>query len=357
MKTILITGGAGYVGSVLVPKLLNEGYAVIVYDTFWFGDHLPEHDDLKKIRADVRDTEQFAKACKVADLVLHLACISNDPSVELDESLSRTINYEAFEPLVLAAKAANVERFVYCSSSSVYGISDAPDVTEDHPLVPITLYNKYKGWCEPLLFKHQSDKFTCVTIRPSTVCGYSPRMRLDLAVNILTNLAVNKGIITVYGGKQMRPNLHIADMVEAYLCLIQAPADRIAGQTFNVGAQNLSIIDIARLVQNEMMHRYRRSVDIQIEPTFDERSYQINSDKIERSLGYRPRRTVVEAIRDVCGAFDNGLLPNPLDDNYYNVRKMRQVWKHLYKDAPPSAFDPTAGHLSEIDMHRMKPYT
>lgn len=291
------------------------------------------------------------------DAVLHLACISNDPSVELDESLSRTTNYECFEPMVVAAKAAGVRRFVYCSTSSVYGVSDAPDVREDHPLVPLTLYNTYKGQCEPLLFKHQSDNFICTTIRPSTVCGYSPRQRLDLAVNILTNLAINKREITVFGGKQKRPNLHIQDMVDCYITLLGAPEKLIAGETFNVGARNYTIMELAEIVRDSVTAFQRKPgsiISIKVEPVIDERSYQVNSDKIKDVLGFVPTRTVQDAVRDLCDAFADGSIPNPLtDDNYYNVKRMRVIWKDVYKDAPPSKFDPVKGHLSEIDtMHR-----
>src|SRR6185312_2064001 len=198
MKKILVTGGAGYVGGVLIPRLLDKGYTVTVYDTMYYGsDHLTTHPRLKMVQGDIRDTATLAREFPGTDVVLHLACISNDPSFELDSSLSESINYDCFEPMVIAAKRAGVKRFVYCSSSSVYGVSDKPEVTEEHPLVPVSLYNKFKGMCEPLLFKHQAPDFVCVTIRPATVCGYSPRMRLDLSVNILTNLAVNTGKITV----------------------------------------------------------------------------------------------------------------------------------------------------------------
>jgi len=208
--------------------------------------------------------------------------------------------------------------------------------------------------CEPLLFKHQSDDFTCVTIRPSTICGYGPRQRLDLAVNILTNLAVNKGVITVYGGKQMRPNLHIEDMVDCYMLLIDAPKKKIAGQTFNVGKQNLSIADLAELVKGVVMAECGIEATIETQPVFDERSYQVNSDKIKNVLGFVPSRSVADAVRDLCVAFRDGLLPNSLeDDRYYNVKRMQKVWPEIYKDAPPSAFDPAAGHLSEIDLKRM----
>src|SRR6266446_2426492 len=182
MTNVLVTGGAGYVGSVMVPQLLANGYRVTVYDILFFGrEGLPDHPNLKVIEGDIRDTPRLATALEGIDVVLHVACISNDPSFELDEGLSKTINFDCFEPMVVAAKKAGVKRFVYCSSSSVYGVSDSPDVTEDHPLVPLTLYNKFKGMCEPVLFKHQAPDFTCVTIRPATVCGYSPRVRLDLS--------------------------------------------------------------------------------------------------------------------------------------------------------------------------------
>ena len=330
MKHVLITGGAGYVGNVLVPVLLDKGYKVTVYDILFFGDEpLPTHDPrLTVIEGDIRDTAKLARTFAGVDVVLHLACISNDPSFELDEGLSKTINFDCFEPMVIAAKKAGVKRFVYCSSSSVYGVSDSPDVTEDHPLVPLTLYNKFKGMCEPVLFKHQAADFTCVTIRPATVCGYSPRMRLDLSVNILTNLAVNQGKITVFGGDQLRPNLHIKDMADAYLLMIEAPADKIAGQTFNIGYQNLSIARIAEIVRDVVQQEFpeRPPITIDTTPSNDPRSYHINSEKIKRVLGFVPKRTVEDAVRDLCQAFKAGKLPDSLtNDRYFNVRTMKAI--------------------------------
>jgi nucleoside-diphosphate-sugar epimerase len=329
MKRILITGGAGYVGSVLVPHLLAKDYAVTVYDILWYGrDHLPPHPNLRVIEGDIRDTARLARELTGIDVVLHLACISNDPSFELDEKLSESINFGCFEPMVIAAKKAGVKRFVYCSSSSVYGVSDQPEVTEDHPLLPVSLYNKYKGMCEPLLFKHQAPDFTCVTIRPATICGYGPRTRLDLSVNILTNLAANKGKITVFGGKQLRPNLHINDMVDAYELMIEAPAEKIAGQIFNIGYQNLSISRIAEIVRDVVGQEFPDRAEIEIETTEsnDPRSYHINSDKIKRTLGFVPKRTIEDAVRDLCRAFKAGKLPNSLtDDRYFNVRTMKAV--------------------------------
>jgi nucleoside-diphosphate-sugar epimerase len=330
MKHVLVTGGAGYVGNVLVPLLLEKGYKVTVYDILFFGDEtLPtQNPRLTVIEGDIRDTQKLARAFSGVDVVLHLACISNDPSFELDEGLSKTINFDCFEPMVVAAKKAGVNRFVYCSSSSVYGVSDSPDVTEDHPLVPLTLYNKFKGMCEPVLFKHQAPDFTCVTIRPATVCGYSPRMRLDLSVNILTNLAVNQGKITVFGGNQLRPNLHINDMADAYVLMIEAPADKIAGQTFNIGFQNLSIGRIAEIVRDVVQQEFpdRPPITIETTPSNDPRSYHINSDKIKRVLGYTVKRTVEDAVRDLCRAFKEGKLPDSLtSDRYFNVRTMKAI--------------------------------
>ena len=223
---VLVTGGAGYCGARLVPQMLARGYKVTVYDIMFFGNQFLPRDNpnLRIIDGDIRDTAKFAAAVAGHDAVVNLACISNDASFELDEDLSTSINLNAFEPLVLAAKKAGVKRFVYASSSSVYGVSDNPDVTEDHPLVPLTLYNKYKGMCEPLLKKHTDASFTGVIFRPATVCGYSPRQRLDLSVNILTNHAINAGKITVFGGSQLRPNLHIQDYCDAVQLFLTAPA-------------------------------------------------------------------------------------------------------------------------------------
>ena len=325
-NTVLVTGGAGYVGHVLTPRLLSDGHTVRVYDKLHFGSKLEPHPRLSVVEGDVRDGGRFAEAVKGVDAVLHLACISNDASFELDERLSTTINLDAFEPLVLAAKAAGVKRFIYASTSSVYGVSDAPDVTEDHPLVPLTLYNKYKGMCEPVLFRHQSPDFICTVIRPATVCGYSPRCRLDLSVNILTNHAVNNGKILVFGGEQKRPNLHISDMVDAYRLFLAAPSEKIAGEIFNCGFQNLKISEIAEVVKRVVEQEFPGKAPIAIERTTsdDNRSYHVNSDKIRRVLGFTPRHKIDDAVRDLCEAFRANLLPNSLTDSrYFNVRTMK----------------------------------
>jgi nucleoside-diphosphate-sugar epimerase len=325
---IFVTGGAGYVGHVLVPRLLANGHRVTVFDALFFGCRLPNDPKLAVIKGDIRDTAGIAAALPGQEAVLHLACISNDASFELDERLSKTINYDCFEPLVVAAKRAGVRRFVYCSSSSVYGVSNSPEVTEEHPLVPLTLYNKFKGMCEPLLRRHMADDFTVVIIRPATICGYSPRTRLDLSVNILTNHAVNKGTITVFGGYQMRPNLHIEDMVDAYELMLAAPHDKIHGEVFNIGFENRSIADLARIVKRVVAEEIpeRSNVGIVTTPSDDSRSYHVNSEKIRRVLGYRPRRSIEDAIRGLTRAFRNHLLDDSFENDwYYNVRTMKRM--------------------------------
>jgi nucleoside-diphosphate-sugar epimerase len=322
---VLCTGACGYVGSYLVPHLLADGHEVVAYDLGWFGDgYLPrDNGNLRLVFADIRDVPRLDQELRGVDAVLHLACVSNDHSCQLDEALSTEINYNAFEPLVLAAKRAGVRRFVYCSSSSVYGVSDATDVREDHPLVPLTLYNRYKGMCEPLLFKHQSDNFECVTIRPATVCGYAPRMRFDLTVNIITAHAVLKKLITVFGGKQRRPNLHIKDMVACYKLLLTAPAEKIQGQTFNVGCQNMKVSEIAELARQVVKTELGIDAAIQTTESTDTRSYHVNSDKIKDVLGFVPKHTVEDAIVDICANFKNGLWKDALTNpQYTNVKQL-----------------------------------
>tara|TARA_B100000965_G_scaffold403748_1_gene432681 strand:- start:65 stop:1078 length:1014 start_codon:yes stop_codon:yes gene_type:complete len=327
---VLVTGGAGYVGSLLVPQLLERGHKVTVYDIMFYGDDfLPmENPNLRVIKGDIRDTATLKSALEGCDAVISLACISNDASFELDENLSTSVNLDAFEPMVIAAKEAGVKRFIYASSSSVYGVSESPDVTEEHPLVPLTLYNKYKGMCEPQLFKYQSDDFVCVTIRPATLCGYAPRQRLDVSVNILTNHAVTNGSITVFGGSQMRPNLHIQDMCDCYELLLDLPDEKIAGDIFNVAYQNMSIMDLAKIVKTVVEEEFPEKGEIEIvtTPTDDIRSYHVNSDKIGRVLGFAPKYTIEDAVRGLCEAFRDGKLPNSMDDDkYFNVRRMKAL--------------------------------
>lgn len=327
MARILVTGGAGYVGHVLVPQLLDDMHEVVVYDTFWFGDALPKNPKLKRVKADLRDVKALSEAARGCDTVIHLACISNDTSFALDERLSTTINLHAFKPLLQASENAGIQLFINASTSSVYGVSDAPEVFEDHPKVPLTLYNRYKWECEEILAA-ADPKFTWVTIRPATVCGYSPRCRLDLSVNILTNHAVNKGKITVFGGTQKRPNLHIQDMVDAYKLLLKLPAEKINRRTYNCGFQNQTIMQIAESVKKVVEREFPERAPIQIEVTEsdDKRSYHINSDKIRKELGFSTKYSIEDAVSDLCKAFRERKLPNSFDDDaYYNVRKLKAL--------------------------------
>lgn len=329
MKTVLVTGGAGYKGCILIPKLLEAGYAVVVYDLMLFGsDGLSPHQNLTILKGDVRDTTAYSRALKGVSHIIHMACISNDPSFDLDPSLSRTINYECFEPMVRASRDAGVERFIYVSTSSVYGVSDAPEVTEEHPFLPLTDYNKYKGLCEPILLEYQSPEFITTIIRPATVCGYSPRMRFDLTVNILTNHAVNKGMITVFGGSQQRPNVHIEDITDLYVELLTTPKELIAGEAFNAGYENHTVAQLAEFVRKVVEDEFpeKAPITVRTAPSDDKRSYHVSSRKIAKILGWKPKRTIEDAVRDLCQAFKKGKFPGSMsDDNYVNVRAVKKL--------------------------------
>lgn len=325
-RGVLVTGGAGYVGSALVPRLLEQGHRVTVLDWYLYGaDVFAEHatnPSLRELRGDIRDLGAVERALEGVDSVIHLACISNDPSYDLDPALGKSVNADAFRPLVRAAKRAGVERFIYASSSSVYGVKSEPEVTERLSLEPLTDYSKYKAECERMLEEEREPGFCTVTIRPSTVCGYARRLRLDLVVNILTNHAINRGKITVTGGDQMRPNLHVDDMVDAYLHLLDQPAEKIDGEIFNVGSENHSVLEIARIVQ----HALGGDIPIEVVPTNDPRSYHVSSEKIRRRLGFVPRRNVEQAVIDLKRAFDAGKIRDPLTNPlYFNIRRMQEA--------------------------------
>lgn len=322
-RNILVTGGAGYVGAVLIPELLKEGYRVKVTDLYIYGEDVlgavKNNPNLQEIKIDIRDTKALKGYLKDIDAVIHLACISNDPSFELDPELGRSINYDAFLGLLCAAKESGVKRFIYASSSSVYGVKKEDNVTEDLKLEPLTDYSKYKALCEEALLNETEKGFATIVLRPATVCGYSPRQRLDLTVNILTNHAVNKGIITVFGGEQKRPNIHIKDMARAYVHTLKAEEKSISGKAFNVGYENYKVKEIADMVKRVI----GRHVEIKFSPTDDPRSYHISSEKIAKELGFKPVHTVEEAIKDLADAFADGKIPNPLEDiRYYNIKTM-----------------------------------
>jgi nucleoside-diphosphate-sugar epimerase len=324
-KRVLVTGGGGYVGSSLVPKLLNAGYEVTVLDLYIYGDvfaPLGANPALTQVKGDLRNPQDVRRALAGCDAVIHLACISNDPSFDLNPDLGRSINFDCFRPLVKFSKDAGVQRFIYASSSSVYGIKDEANVTEDLPLRPLTDYSKYKAMCEEVLEAEREPGFTVVTLRPATVCGYAPRLRLDLTVNILTNHAINNGRIMVFGGDQLRPNIHVEDMTDLYLLLLEQPAEAVTGKTWNAGYHNLKVRAIADMVREQV----GSGVEIVVTPTDDHRSYHVSSAKILRDLGYIAERTVTDAIVDLKAAFLADRVPNAMtDDRYYNIKRMQAL--------------------------------
>jgi nucleoside-diphosphate-sugar epimerase len=325
-KRVLVTGGAGYVGAVLVPKLLNKGYHVNVIDLYIYGedvlDSVKDHPHLIQVKGDIRNRELLKKELQGCDTVIHLACISNDPSYELDPALGKSINYDAFINLVDVSKKVGIKNFIYASSSSVYGIKEEAEVTEDLHLEPLTDYSRYKAKCEEILLKKATDDFIVTIIRPSTVCGYSPRIRLDLTVNILTNHAINKGGITVFGGEQMRPNIHIEDMTDLYVYLLDLPDEKIHKKIYNAGYENYKVKDIAEMVRKII----GKQIPIKVTPTNDNRSYHISSKKIKEELGFVPKHTIEEAILDLKNAFEEGKIPNPMENiKYYNIKTMQAI--------------------------------
>jgi len=323
MKRIFVTGGAGYVGAVTVPLLLGKGYEVSVFDLMIYGeDVLEDHPNLTKIKGDIRDKEAIKEHVHGHDSVIHLACISNDPSFELNPELGKSINLDAFRPLVELSKESGVKRFIYASSSSVYGIKAEKDVHEDMLLEPLTDYSKFKADCEKILLEYQDLNFTTVTIRPATVCGYSPRQRLDVVVNILTNLAFHRREISVFGGNQLRPNIHIKDMADAYLLLLRAPKEKIQGKIFNAGYENQTVLELAKTVKDVI----GEDVNLVLSETDDNRSYHISSVKFKKELGFSAKHSIKEAVEELKEAFEEGLLHNSLEnEKYFNLKRMQSI--------------------------------
>ena len=307
---ILVTGGCGYKGSVLVPKLLARGYRVRVLDTMWFGNFLEDHKNLSVTKGDVRDIDQIS--LDDTDAVIHLSSVANDPCGDLDPKLTWEIS--ALATMQLADKAARcgVKQFIYASSGSVYGIKEEDQVTEDLELKPISEYNKTKMVSERALLSY-ADKMVIQIIRPATVCGYSPRMRLDVSVNLLTMQALSKGKITVFGGAQVRPNIHIDDITDIYLHLIDHP--EVTG-IFNAGFENISILDIANLVTKYV------PVEIVVTASNDPRSYRVNSDKL-LATGFKPKKTVEHAVQEIIEKYRSGILKD--EERFYNLKWMQKT--------------------------------
>ena len=326
-QTILVTGGGGYVGSVLIPKLLDVGYTVRVLDLFIYGrevlDHVSSNPRLELIAGDIRDQQLLRQSLLGCNSVIHLACISNDPSFELNPELGKSINFDAFRPLVEIARDSGVDRFIYASSSSVYGVKSEPDVTEELKLEPLTDYSKFKAMCEDVLLEYQSPSFTTVILRPATVCGFSPRLRLDLTVNILTNHAVTNKRIRVFGGSQYRPNLHIEDMTDLYVNLVGRPREEIAGRIWNAGYDNMQVQDIAEMIQQSLSPE---PIEVAFESTDDLRSYRVNSDLIRKEIGFTPQHSIQNAVDDLVSAFRTGKIRDSMtDERYFNIRRMQSI--------------------------------
>ncbi len=330
LQKVLITGGAGYVGAVLVPKLLRKKFHVTVIDWYIYGDVFAAYKnnpDLIQIKGDIRNPTLVSRVLKNIDVVIHLACISNDPSFELDPDLGKSVNYDATVQLIDLSIRLGVKRFIYASSSSVYGLKHEFKVTEDLSRQPLTDYSKYKAMCEDYLSQKQSDDFTTLILRPATVCGYSPRLRLDLTVNLLTIQALVNKKITVFGGIQKRPNIHIQDVTDLYVQTLSFTTSLIAGKIYNAGYQNYTILEIAQMIKGVL---HDQTIRIEIEPTADLRSYHVSSEKITAELGFTPSHTVEEAIAELKEHYETGDIPDALTNpRYYNVKTMKAFGKDL----------------------------
>jgi len=306
---VLVTGGCGYKGSVLVPKLIAKGHEVVAFDIQWFGNFLPEHPALTIVRGDIRNIDEVDLTG--VDVIIHLASIANDPCGDLDPKLTWEISCLATMQLADRARRQGVKRFVYASSGSVYGVSDEPQVTEDLELLPISEYNKTKMCAERIVLSYADDMVVQI-VRPATVCGFSPRMRLDVSVNMLTMQALTNGRITVFGGDQTRPNIHIQDITDLYVFLLDHPEHT---GIYNAGFENLSIMEIAQMVANHV------DAEVVVTPSNDPRSYRVNSDRL-LATGFRPKYNVEEAIKEIVGMYRQGALKN--EDQFYNLKWMQR---------------------------------
>ena len=323
LRTVLVTGSNGFVGSCLVPRLLKAGYYVKALDWQLYGPStLQAHPNLVEIRGDIRDWSLLRNTLVGCDAVIHLACISNDPGYDLNPELGKSINYDAFGPLVDVACDSGVKRFIYASSSSVYGVKSEARVVEELKLEPLTDYSKYKALCEDVLLARRAPGFETLILRPATISGYSPRFRLDVVVNTLTLQALAERRIRLFGGHQSRANLYMGDMTRAYQLALEWPSDLIDGQVFNVGAQNFMLFKLAESIRSVI----GEDVEIVTEPTNDPRSYSLCSDRIRNVLGFVPIGTLYDAIMELRAAYMRGDIVNPMtNDSYYNVKTLKKA--------------------------------
>lgn len=324
-RLVLVTGGCGYIGTILVGRLLSCGYRVRVLDSMVFGNNLPPQclssPRLTVIQGDIRDVTTLSKAVTGVDAVVHLAAVANDPSADIDPAVTRSINYDAVLTLIDLAEAMGIRRLVNASSATVYGLRSEPQVTEDLPHNPISLYGHYKSTTDKIISARASESFETVNLRSATVCGWSPRMRLDLTVNLLTAAALTQGRITVHGGGQVRPNITVRDLARAYQTVLEAPAEIVNGKAYNICALNEPVSVIAERVRRVL----NRDIEIRVEPLIDARSYRLCADLAEREIGFRPAETIDAAIQEVATAYRNGLIPDVDSPVYRNVAQMQAV--------------------------------
>ena len=327
-RKVLLVGGGGYVGVELQRFLAESNYHVRVLDTFWYPNGKWANSDggfvnqIEYIDGDIRDRDVVNKALIGMDACIHLACISNDPSYELNPNLGRSINFDSFGMFVEEINKSSIKTLIYASSSSVYGVKEEEKVTEELICEPLTDYSKYNARCEEIILNESLNDKVVTIVRPATVCGYSTRQRLDLVVNILTTTALVHNEIKVFGGKQYRPNLHIADMVESYLALLEASPKSINQEVFNIGSKNLTVREIAEAVREEV----GKEIEIQFLETNDLRSYRVDSSKIQKHIGFSPKFTVNDAIKDLKNNFGEFKSSDPLSDpRYINIARMKEL--------------------------------
>jgi nucleoside-diphosphate-sugar epimerase len=324
---VLVTGGAGYLGCVLVPKLLARGHRVTVLDLMLYGSAgLQRHPNLRLLQADIRDRAEVNRAMRGQQAVIHLAGIANEHCFDECPQLARSINHDSFAGLVLAARHAGVERFLFASDCSVYGTNEEGELTEASRTVPVSAYGKYKGLCESLLLEHQAPQFTTTIVRAGTLCGPSPRMRFDLVVNTFVNQAVNKGKLLVPGGSQQRPGIHVAELAGLFALLVDAASDKIEGETFNAVGHNHTILELARCVRSVIEAELpdKKPIEIATTPVTDPRSCRVSAQKLANRLGFEAKRTVTDAVRELCRVFKAGEYADSLSsEQYYNAASLK----------------------------------